>query len=456
MAESKYSLDAPSCFKAYDIRGSVPGELDENFAFRFGAACASAFRVQTAVVGYDARLSSAPLADALLNGLGAAGISAVTLGLCGTEEIYHAAASGNFDLGIMITGSHNPADQNGFKLVKRGAIPVSESSGLADLERAMLAHQNISRSKVCQAQTLRMRDDYLRWLLDYASLNRDGKPLRVVANAGNGCAGPVLTELRRHLPFDFIPMQFEPDGTFPNGVPNPLLPEKRALTAQAVREAKADLGVAFDGDFDRCFFYDEAGQFIEGYYLVGLLSSALLAGKPGEKIVHDPRLYWNTREMAHNAGGVPIMGRTGHAFMKEKMRSENALYGGEMSAHHYFRDFAYCDSGMLAMLLILKLLQESGQTLGEMVAQRVAKFPCSGERNFRVDNAEQKIAEIWNEFAPQSTYADRIDGINLEFRDWRFNLRSSNTEALLRLNVETRGNHAMMEDLTQKLASSLE
>lgn len=455
MAETRYYSGASSCFKAYDIRGVVPDEIDEELAFKLGASCKDVFDAQTVVLGRDARLSSESLANALAAGLAETGISVSTLGLCGTEEIYHAAGTGDFDLGIMITGSHNPANQNGFKLVKRGAIPVCESSGLNDLAREISRCGYKYSGKTCQTQPIRVRDDYLRWLLDYVSVNQDGKSLRVVVNAGNGCAGPMVNELKQHLPFDFIPVQFEPDGNFPNGVPNPLLPERRLFTSQAVKETCADLGVAFDGDFDRCFFYDENGKFIESYYLVGLLASSLLCERPGEKIIHDPRLYWNTQEMVLNAGGLPVMGRAGHAFMKEKMRSENALYGGEMSAHHYFRDFAYCDSGMLTMLLILKLVQDSQKTLGEMAADRMAKFPCSGELNFRVEDAKRKMDEIWNEFSPECLARDELDGINMEFRDWRFNLRPSNTEPLLRLNVETRGNMALLADMTQKLTNRL-
>lgn len=451
MAENRYSSDAPACFKAYDIRGHVPNDINEPFAERLGLACGDAFGAKTAVIGHDIRLSSTALARSLAKGMAAKGILVYSLGLCGTEEIYHAAANGDFDLGVMITGSHNPGEENGFKLIRRGAHPISETSGLSLLEKIMKKGSGIASPATVEATSICMRKDYLRWLTSYSAASPSGKPLRVVVNAGNGCAGPFITELSGFLPYEFLPVNFEPDGNFPNGVPNPLLPERRADTARAVRDAHADVGVAFDGDFDRCFFYDEDGKFIEGYYLVGLLAAALLKGHKGEKIVHDPRLYWNTQEMVISSGGMPVMGRTGHAFMKEKMRAENALYGGEMSAHHYFRDFAYCDSGMLSMLLILGLVQQSSETLANMVAGRMAAYPCSGEINFKVPDARRIMDEIEKKFASSASKHDRLDGINMELGSWRFSLRSSNTEPLLRLNVESRGDASLMEEKTEEI-----
>lgn len=453
MAAPSYDAGSPACFKAYDIRGIVPQDIDETFAFKLGLACRTAFEPVKAVIGHDARLSSPALAAALADGLETAGINTSTLGLCGTEEIYHAAANGDYDLGIMVTGSHNPADQNGFKFVLRGGVPVSAANGLATIERAMRGSGQARASSPRKARAASHRQDYVQWLCEYAAPDKNGKRLRVVANAGNGSAGPLLEELGGKLPFEFIPLYYQPDGNFPNGIPNPLLPERRADTSKAVAEAGADAGVAFDGDFDRCFFYDERGNFIEGYYLVGILASALLSENPGEKIVHDPRLYWNTREMILKAGGIPVMGKTGHSLIKAKMREVNALYGGEMSSHHYFRDFAYCDSGMLTMLLTLRYLQKSCKTLSEIVAGRMAAYPCSGEINFKVGNPDRAMEEIWKAYLPLSTYQDRLDGINLEFRDWRFSLRASNTEPLLRLNVESRGDSALMEDKAGELSA---
>lgn len=455
MIASKYDAGVSACFKAYDIRGAVPAEIDDEFVFKLGLASGFVFNPETVVIGHDARLSSPGFSQALVKGLASSGAKVSMLGLCGTEEIYYSAAYGNFDLGIMITGSHNPGNQNGFKFVLKDAIPVSSNNGLADLERIMRKLPKQKNRLQYNPTQINMRHDYISWLRNYAAPPVNGRPLRVLVNAGNGSAGPMLEELTQYLPFEFIKMNYEPDGHFPNGVPNPLLPECRSDTSKAVKATGADLGVAFDGDFDRCFFFDENGDFIEGYYLVGILAVAMLAGKSGQKVIHDPRLYWNTRDVVQKAGGVPIMGRTGHAFMKEKMRLENALYGGEMSSHHYFRDFAYCDSGMLTMLLILSWFSQSDKKLSEIVTERVETYPCSGEINFRVQNTASAMEDIWRKYSSRSAYQDRLDGINLEFDDWRFNLRPSNTESLLRLNVESKGNRNLMQEKTDEISSAL-
>ena len=422
-----------SCFKAYDIRGKVPDPLSPELAFALGRAVAEHFAARRVVLGYDARLSGPVLHAALAAGLHQAGARVFSLGMCGTEEIYDAAARQDFDAGIMITGSHNPADENGFKLVLRGARPVSEAP----------------------VTPVSFRQEYVRRILDYTGAAAQ-KPLRIVADAGNGCAGLLLRELAPHLPHEFIFCQMEPDGTFPNGVPNPLLPEKRTATARAVREHKADLGIAWDGDFDRCFFYDNEGNFIEGYYLVGLLASELLPRFPGARIIYDTRVYWNTRELIQAGGGIPVMGKTGHAFMKERMRAEDAVYGGEMSAHHYFRDFAYCDSGMLPWMLVIAAMQRHGKPLAELVRERMDAWPCSGEINRRVADAPALMRKIRDHYAPAATYEDAIDGVNLEFGDWRFNLRMSNTEPLLRLNVESRADRALLEEKTAELLALID
>ena len=455
-----------SCFKAYDIRGRVPDALNPDLARALGRAVADVLGARSVVLGRDARLSGPELRDALAQGLLAAGARVTDLGLCGTEEIYYAAANQPFDAGIMITGSHNPADQNGFKLVRAGAVPISGDSGLYELKErvARLLETQAPRNApapgaLSNVRPACFRPDYLNWLLDYSGA-RDvadsGRPLKIAADAGNGCAGLVLRELAPSLPFDFVCRQMEPDGHFPNGVPNPLLPEKRQATAEAVRRAGADLGIAWDGDFDRCFFYDSEGRFIEGYYLIGLLAGELLRRFPGGKVIHDTRVYWNTREMVLAAGGTPIMGKTGHAFMKERMRAEDAVYGGEMSAHHYFRDFAYCDSGMLPWLLIAALLSRSGASLAELVSERMAAYPCSGEINRRVADAPRLMRKLRDRYADAALHEDRLDGVNLEFADWRFNLRMSNTEPLLRLNVESRADPALLEDKTSELLGLLD
>ena len=462
-----------SCFKAYDIRGRVPGALDAGLARALGQAFVGIFKAREVVVGRDARLSGPVLRDALAAGLGAAGARVTDLGICGTEEIYHAAARQNFDGGIMITGSHNPADENGFKLVRAGAVPLSGDSGLPELKARtaqLLSETGLagpggsgaaapkSRPLSAEAPCVRQasfRPAYVQWLLEYSRAAQAG-PLKILADAGNGCAGLVLRELAPALPFDLAFRNMEPDGHFPNGVPNPLLPEKRRATSEAVRAVGADLGLAWDGDFDRCFFYDEAGNFIEGYYLIGLLAKEVLSRFPGGKIVHDTRVYWNTREVVLAAGGTPVMGKTGHAFMKARMRAEDAVYGGEMSAHHYFRDFAYCDSGMLPWLLVTALLGRAGKTLSELTAERMAAYPCSGEINRRVADAPGLMAKARARYAAKALHEDHLDGVNLEFAQWRFNLRMSNTEPLLRLNVETRGDRALLEDKTAEILHFLD
>lgn len=450
-----------SCFKAYDVRGRVPDTLDAPLAYALGRAIVEEFGAQRVVVGRDARLSGPLLRDALAGGLNAAGATVTDIGLCGTEEIYYAAANQPFDAGIMITGSHNPADENGFKLVRGGAIPVSGDSGLfalRDRVQGLLAQSGAYAAAGGKAalREASFRADYVRWLLEYSGAAQlepiaGRKPLKIVADAGNGCAGLVLRDVKAALPFDFVCLHMEPDGTFPNGVPNPLLPERRAATAAAVREAGADMGVAWDGDFDRCFFYDGAGNFIEGYYCIGLLAQELLRRVPGGKVLYDTRVYWNTREIVLAAAGQPIMGKTGHAFMKERMRAEDAVYGGEMSAHHYFRDFAYCDSGMVPWLLVAGLLHRTGRSLADLVAERMAAYPCSGEINRRVQDAPGLMKLVRDHYAGQAVYEDSIDGVNIEFENWRFNLRMSNTEPLLRLNVETRADRALLKNKTEEI-----
>ena len=454
------------CFKAYDVRGRVPGVLNAPLARALGRAVVEILGADQVVIGRDARLSGPELRDALALGLRESGAQVTDIGVCGTEEIYYAAANQPFGAGVMITGSHNPADENGFKLVRGGAIPISGDSGLYALrdrvQEILAAGEGETRGEALSpVREACFRAAYVAWLLEYSGAGRlerapDRKPLKIVADAGNGCAGLVLRDLMASLPFEFVCRQMQPDGTFPDGVPNPLLPERRAATAAAVRESGADMGVAWDGDFDRCFFYDAAGNFIEGYYCIGLLAQELLRRLPGGKVVHDTRVYWNTRDVVLAAGGQPIMGKTGHAFMKERMRAEDAVYGGEMSAHHYFRDFAYCDSGMLPWLLVASLLHRSGKPLAELVAERMAAYPCSGEINRRVQDAPALMKLVRDKYAASALHEDALDGVNLEFAQWRFNLRMSNTEPLLRLNVETRGDRALLEDKIAEILRVLE
>lgn len=442
-----------NAFKAYDIRGRVPNELNEDMAYSLGRAFVDIIKAKKVCVGRDVRLSSPMLAAALIRGLNDAGADVVDIGLCGTEQVYFATSHLGLAGGIMVTASHNPIDYNGMKLIRDGSRPISGDTGLRELEEAVISGKyaelpsHVGRGSVAYAD---IRDDYVRHLLTYIDVSLL-RPLKVVVNAGNGCAGPVIDTLEKYLPFEFIKVQHQPDGTFPNGIPNPILIENQEATAKAVRETGADVGIAWDGDFDRCFLFDESGNFIEGYYMVGFLAQAFLRKVPGAKIIHDPRLTWNTIEIVENAGGIPVQSKTGHAFIKERMRIEDAVYGGEMSAHHYFKDFAYCDSGMIPWLLVLETMCSENKSLSVLVKDRIAKYPVSGEINRKVTDAARVIKAIEETYMEQSSAIERIDGLSMEFDGWRFNLRMSNTEPVIRLNVETKGDEHLMKQKTQEL-----
>ncbi len=441
-----------ACFKAYDLRGRVPDELNPELARRLGRAYAEFLQPERVAVGRDVRLSSPELAAALIRGLNEAGVEVCELGLCGTEEVYFATFHYGLDGGIMITASHNPADYNGMKLVHREARPLSGDFGLPEIRELVATGDFPEKPLRGRSGRLDFRPAYIDHLLSY--IESDAlRPLKIVVNTGNGCAGPVLDYLEERLPFTFIKLLHQPDGTFPEGIPNPLLPENRVKTSRAVVAAGADLGLAWDGDFDRCFFFDETGRFIEGYYLVGLLAESLLARHPGATIIHDPRLTWNTIELVKKNGGRPQVSKTGHAFIKQTMREHDALYGGEMSAHHYFRDFSYCDSGMIPWLLVAELLSRREEPLSRLVNERLKRFPVSGEINRWVDEPRAVISRVEEYFAAREQVLERseIDGLSLEFAAWRFNLRSSNTEPLLRLNVESRGDAALLKARTREL-----
>lgn len=447
---------ARKAFKAYDIRGRVPGELNEEVAYRLGRSYAEQLQTRRVVIGRDIRLSSKALSAALAEGLCDAGADVVDIGLCGTEQVYFATAHLGVDGGIMVTASHNPYDYNGMKLVRQGARPISGDSGLRAIEDLVVTGEFPSAGRpVGKVTTMDIMDDYISHLLSFVDTTAL-KPLKVVVNPGNGCAGPVITALEKHLPFEFIKVHEQPDGTFPHGIPNPLLTENRAATADVVRRSRADVGIAWDGDFDRCFFFDEQGDFIEGYYIVGFLAQAFLAHNPGAKIIHDPRLVWNTQALVREFGGVAVQSKTGHAFIKERMRQEDAVYGGEMSAHHYFRDFAYCDSGMIPWLLVLEVMGRQGRTLSELVSERMADFPVSGEINRTVADAAAVISAVEREYLPLNPVIDRTDGLSMAFASWRFNLRMSNTEPVIRLNVETRGDRQLMEQKTAELLNLID
>jgi phosphomannomutase len=437
-------------FKAYDVRGRVPEELNPDIAYRIARAYAEYIRPESVVLGRDMLLSSEALCSALAQGFAEAGVGVLDIGLCGTEEVYFATFHCNAGGGIAVTASHNPANYNGLKFVREGARPLSSDSGLGEIEALVAMRDYPRRAATGRRERLDTRPDYARWLLqqiDVAML----KPLRIVVDAGNGCAGLVVDALEPHLPFRFIKLHHQPDGAFPNGVPNPLLPQNRAVTSRAVIEHQADFGVAWDGDFDRCFLYDEQGRFIEGYYIVGLIAQSLLAKHPGEKIVHDPRLVWNTQDMVAAAGGRAVQTKSGHAFIKERMRAENAIYGGEMSAHHYFRDFAYCDNGTLPWLLVAQLLSTTGRRLSALVEDRIRRFPASGEINREIADPDAALQAAESRYAPPAKSVEHVDGLSVDCGDWRFNLRKSNTEPVVRLNVESRGDIALMQAKTAEL-----
>ncbi|WP_241647137.1 phosphomannomutase CpsG [Rosenbergiella metrosideri] len=447
-----------TCFKAYDIRGELGAELNVDIAYRIGRAYGQFLKPKNIVVGGDVRLTSKSLKNALAEGLMDAGVNVIDIGVTGTEEVYFATFHLETDGGIEVTASHNPMNYNGMKLVRANAEPISGDSGLSDIK--FLAEENNfidveSKGSLSKLSTL---VEYVDHLMEYINKDNFTRPLKLVINSGNGAAGHVIDELEKRftnigIPLTFIKVNNEPDGNFPNGIPNPLLPECRSDTADAVKLHKADMGIAFDGDFDRCFFFDDNAKFIEGYYIVGLLAEAFLQKNPGEKIIHDPRLYWNTVNTVTNNGGEPISSKTGHAFIKERMRKEDAIYGGEMSAHHYFRDFSYCDSGMIPWLLVAELLCLKNKTLSEFVVDAQSAFPASGEINRKIENASQTIDFIHREFENEAISIDFTDGLSMEFTDWRFNLRTSNTEPVIRLNVESRGKHNLMIEKTDLLLS---
>jgi phosphomannomutase len=443
------------CFKAYDIRGRLPDDLNPEIARRIGLAYAAVVRPRDVVVCRDVRLSSPELAEALIEGLMAGGADIIDIGVGGTELVYFATSHLGASGGIMVTASHNPPDWNGMKLVREESKPISGDTGLKDIEAMAESGEFPEADRQAARREHDIHEAYVRHLAGYVDVPAL-KPLKIAVNAGNGGAGLAIDQLEPHLPFEFIRVHHEPDGTFPHGVPNPLLPENRAATADAVKAHGADFGVAWDGDYDRCFLFDETGGFIEGYYIVGLLAEAFLAKHPGAKIVHDPRLTWNTIDIVTRAGGVPVMSKTGHAFIKERMRAEDAVYGGEMSAHHYFRDFAYCDSGMIPWLLVAELVSKSGRALSELVGARMEAFPASGEINRKLEDPPAVLKAVEARHRDDAVSVDYTDGLSMEFGDWRFNLRASNTEPLVRLNVESRGNQALMEDKTAELLRFLD
>ena len=451
-----------TCFKAYDIRGQLGTELDEDIAYRIGRAYAEFLKPKNVVLGGDVRLTSESLKLALSNGIRDAGSDVIDIGMVGTEQVYFATSHLQAGGGIEVTASHNPIDYNGMKPIRENSKPISSDTGLLEIKK--LAEENafskVDTSKLGAYKQVSLLDDYLEHLCSYVDL-KEIKPIKLVMNAGNGAAGPVVDAIESYffekdLPITIIKVNNEPDGNFPNGIPNPILHENRASTIDVVLANKADMGIAWDGDFDRCFLIDEKGQFIEGYYIVGLLAEAFLLKNPGSKIVHDPRLTWNTIDIVSKNGGQAIQSKTGHAFIKERMRLEDAVYGGEMSAHHYFKDFFYCDSGMIPWLLVMELISASGKPLSELVEAMMMSYPSPGEINRSIDDPSAAIGRVRSHFENDALLVDEIDGVSMEFSDWRFNLRMSNTEPLVRLNLETRGDEALLKQREEQILQLLE
>lgn len=433
-----------TCFNAYDIRGRLGLDLDASIVYRIGRAFAETLGASRVVIGRDCRASSETLALAVTNGLLAAGVEVIDLGLAGTEEMYFATTHLDACGGIEVTASHNPIDFNGMKLVGRGSAPIDPVATMPKVKALAESGRfrpHKSGGRIALAKDI--RSAYVDRVLSFADLSAL-RPLCILVNAGNGAAGPsfdaiAATLAARGAPLNFVRLHHEPDGSFPNGIPNPLLPENQPVTADAVLAAKADFGVAWDGDFDRCFLFDHQGRFVPGEYVVGLLAQIFLTKEPGATIVHDPRVVWNTEAVVAAAGGRAQVSRTGHAFLKQALRDTGAVYGGEMSAHHYFRDFMACDSGMIPWLLISELIGRTGRSLASLLSDARAAYPSSGEINFRLANPAAALARVEAALASKAESVDRLDGLSLGFPGWRLNLRSSNTEPLVRLNVETRG-----------------
>jgi phosphomannomutase len=444
-----------SAFKAYDIRGRIPDEINADLCYQIGRAFAAFIKPKKVAVGRDIRLTSEEFAQALIRGLTDSGVDVLDIGLCGTEGVYFATFHYQLDGGIMITASHNPPDYNGLKLVREQSKPIGSDTGLKDIA-AMISSGSFPPPAAAKGKVEKFDSsaDYVRHLLGYVNLKALRK-LKVVVDAGNGGAGLAIDKLEPHLPFEFIKVRHEPNGKFPQGVPNPMLEENRGPSLEALRKSGADVGIAWDGDYDRCFFYDSKGTFIEGYYIVGLLAEAFLAKQPGARIVYDPRLTWNTIDVVKRFGGVPVMSKSGHAFIKQKMREVDGAYGGEMSAHHYFRDFSYCDSGMIPWLLVLERVCESGRSLDELVEARIKAFPSSGEINRKLPDAKAALAAAEAKFGAGAVI-DKTDGLSVDHPNWRFNIRASNTEPLVRLNVEARGDEGLMKEKTAELLAFLD
>ena len=454
MAELRRMKIKISSFKAYDIRGQLPHEINPEIAYRVGNATAEYLSAKKMILGRDIRASSKELSESMASGLMDAGVDVIDIGECGTENVYYATGELKSCGGVMVTASHNPSDYNGFKIVSENAKPISSETGLLDIRKIAESDKRLISELRGNLEQKDLNQSYVKKVLSFIDPDSLSK-LKVVMNPGNGGAGVYAEYISKNMPIEIIKLNFDPDSSFPNGIPNPMIEENRASTSQAVIDNKADLGIAWDGDFDRCFFFDEKGNFIEGYYLVGLLAKSFLIKNRNERVIYDPRLTWNTIDVVERYGGDAIQCQSGHSFIKKSMRDNDAVYGGEMSAHHYFRDFYYCDSGMIPWLLILEMISEEKMPLSQMIQKYRERYPVSGEINLKVNNTQTIIDSIKEYYLDDALGVDETDGVGMEFEKWRFNLRASNTEPLIRLNVESNSNESLMNEKTRELVDRI-
>ncbi len=440
----------PAVFKAYDVRGIHGEEIDEDGAYRVGRAYVAQFEPRTVAVGRDMRVSSPTMAAAVIEGVADGGADVIDIGMVGTEMLYYAVGDGGLDGGICVTASHNPKEFTGMKIVRRGALPVGGESGLLDVrDRALGELGPVGKRGAVRAENV--WPGFVEKVLSFVDVTGI-RPLRVVVDAANGMAGAMLPPVLEHLPVEVVRCSFEPDGTFPSHEPNPLLPENRELIIRLTREEHADLGVAFDGDADRCFFIDDTGEFVPGDFVTALLAEAMLARERGAKVIYDVRASRAVPLAIEAAGGVPVVSRVGHAFIKHLMRKEHALFAGEVSAHYYFRDFSQSDTGVVPFLVMLDLVSRSGRTLSELLAPYRERYFLSGEINTPVADVALKLQELKERYAAAGGRISHLDGLSVDFDDWHFNVRPSNTEALLRLNLEALSDQQMEERRDEVLA----
>ena len=449
-----------TCFKAYDVRGKIGKELNNEIAYQIGRATAQSLKANSIALGFDARATSSDLAHSAAKGICDAGSDVFRIGLAGTEEMYAAVSEFNACGGIEVTASHNPIDYNGMKIVKHNSQPLSHQELFSIKHIAeQKCYTRSERFGLVTDKSETARERYIEKVMSFVDVSRL-KSLRIVINSGNGAAGPTIDAFKQKLEekglkTNFFYVHHNPDPAFPNGIPNPMLEENRLATSNAVTREEADFGVAFDGDFDRCFLFDHLGNFIPGEYVVGLLSEVFLSKEQGATIVHDPRVVWNTIDIVNRCGGRAVLSKTGHAFVKSAMRENNAIYGGELSAHHYFRDFSYCDSGIIPWLMIWELISKSNLRLSDLILKRRERFPSSGEINFTVDDPTSCLENVNNFFASEAIFIDEHDGLSMSFENWRSNLRKSNTEPCVRLNIETRGDLKLLKEKTRKFREML-